>query len=298
VDQATAAPAGTRIVRLLAIARGLEDDGQYNVAKLFRAAAFAEGARVTRARPRAESGLLEEMASVIADLRSSGSRAPVAALDDALAALQHGEMPTLEVIPEPWVCRYCGQVMLGQPPAVCPSCRARSLTFEPFPPIFYLQTLPPHELLRVLADNLADIRKIIQGTVESRADFGVWPLRDILAHLLGSEQLLTLRAFRMLDEDDPVFASVAPAEIGAAIDTPPTLAGMLEDLAELRRRTIARLGGLQPDAWQRRGYHPEWGWMTVQQQVSYLARHEQAHLAELEATADGREWLPGDDSEG
>jgi rubrerythrin len=297
VDQAAVAAVGTSIMRLLAIARGLEDDGQYNVAKLFRAAAFAECARSTRAPARVGSGLLEEMAAVIADLRSSGSRAPLDAMDDALAALRRGEMPTLEAFSEPWACRYCGQVMLGCPPAFCPSCRSRSLTFEPFPPIFYLQTLPPDELLRVLADNLADVREIIQGTSESMAEFGVWPLRDILAHLRGSEQLLTLRARRMLDEDDPVFTSVAPADIGAADDEQPTLAGMLEDFTELRRHTIARLAGLQPDAWQRRGYHPEWGWMTVQQQISYLARHEQSHLAELEATADGREWLPGDNQD-
>ena len=65
---------GVRMIRLLAIARGLEDEGQYNVAKLFRATAWGEGTRATLERPRPNSGLYEArdaaMASAVA-VRSS-----------------------------------------------------------------------------------------------------------------------------------------------------------------------------------------------------------------------------------
>ena len=118
------------------------------------------------------------------------------------------------------------------------------------------------------------------------------PTARILSHLIGSEQLLASRALRMLDEDEPHVASVAPDDIDAGVVAPPTFAGLLEDQSEQRRATHDRLVALPDGAWQRRGFHPEWGWLTVQQ-ISYLVRHEQAHLAELEARAHGADWEPG-----
>jgi hypothetical protein len=46
---------------------------------------------------------------------------------------------------------------------------------------------------------------------------------------------------------------------------------------------IARLRGLRVDQWERGGFHPEWGRITVRQQFAYVARHEQSHLGELAA---------------
>ncbi|MEX1158933.1 MAG: DinB family protein [Thermomicrobiales bacterium] len=274
---------GARIIRLLAIARGLEDEGQYNVAKLFRATAFGEGARATLDRPRPNSGLYEAIEAAIDDLRDLGTGAPVEAMTQALATLRADGFPTQADTPETNACRHCGQVMLGQPPEVCPTCRARRLTFQPFPPVWYNAPMTPDEVLEAMASNLADIQRISAGVSEAQADQGVWPFRAILAHLLGSEALLVSRAVRMLDEDEPLFVSVDPNEIGADDEgTPPTIAGMLEDLTQARQATIARFSGLDADAWQRAGTHPEFGRMTVTQQLAYLVRHEQWHLAELE----------------
>ena len=274
------------MIRLLAIARGLEDEGQYNVAKLFRATAYGEGTRATLDRPRPNSGLYEAMDAAIAELRAAGVDAPVAAMEEALATLRAGGFPTQEDTPETNACRHCGHVMLGEPPEVCPKCRARRLTFQPFPPVWYNAPITPAEVLAAMANNLVDIQNISAGVSEARADTGVWPFRAILAHLLGSEQLLAGRAVRMLEEDEPLFVSVDPNEIGVDEEqTPPTIAAMLEDLTQARQATIARFSALAPLAWQRAGTHPEFGRMTVTQQLAYLVRHEQWHLAELEERA-------------
>ncbi len=275
--------AGARIVRLLAIARGLEDEGQYNVARLFRAAAFGEGVRATVERPRPASGLYAEMEAAIADLRAAGSDAIASAMESALKTARSGGIPTLEDTPLTFTCRSCGEVVLGEAPAACPSCRARRLTFEPSPAVWYAAPLTPEEVLRAMESDLADIRSMTAGVGEARADEGVWPLRAILEHLLGSERLLAGRAVRMLEEDEPRFVSVDPNDIGATDErAAPPVAALLEDLAEDRQATIARFAAIAPEDWQRAGTHPEFGRLTVNQQLAYLVRHEQWHLAELE----------------
>jgi hypothetical protein len=277
---------GERMVRLLAIARGLEDEGQYNVAKLFRATAYGAGVRATLDRPRPNSGLYEAMDAVIAELREVDTGAPIGAMEQALATLRAGGFPTQEEIPATWACRHCGQVMLDEPPEVCPNCRARRLTFQPFPAVWYNVPMSREEILEALAANLADVRQIADGVSEAQADTGEWPFRAILAHLLGSEALLAGRAVRMLEEDEPLFISVDPNEIGSSEEeTPPTIAAILEDLIQARQATISRFSALDPNVWHRAGTHPEFGRMSVTQQLAYLVRHEQWHLAELEERA-------------
>jgi rubrerythrin len=275
-----------RSIRLLAIARGLEDEGQYNVAKLFTATAYGETRQATLDRPRPNSGLYEAIEAMIAELREANVSAPVEAMEQALATLRAGGFPTQEDVPEVNACRHCGEIMLGEPPTRCPHCRARQLTYQPFPPVWYNAPLTPAGILAAMETNLVDIQQISTGISEARADEGVWPFRAILAHLLGSEALLAGRATRMLEEDEPLFVSVDPNDIGSDEDeTPPTIAGMLEDLTQARHATIARFSALAPAAWQRAGTHPEFGRMTVTQQLAYLVRHEQWHLAELEERA-------------
>jgi len=277
-----------RIIRLLAIARGLEDEGQYNVAKLFRATAYGEGVRATMDRPRPSSGLFEAMDAMIAELGDSEINAPVAAMEQALATLREGGFPTQEEIPATSACRHCGHVMLGEPPDVCPTCRARQLTFQPFPPVWYNAPITREEILTAMQTNLDDIQRISAGVAEAQADSGEWPFRAILAHLLGSEELLAGRAVRMLEEDEPLFVSVDPNDIGTDEEaTPPTIATILEDLTQARQATIARFTALASDDWNRAGTHPEFGRMTVTQQLAYLVRHEQWHLAEMEERARG-----------
>ena len=277
---------GERMIRMLAIARGLEDEGQYNVAKLFRATAYGEGVRATMDRPRPNSGLYEAMEAMIADLGDSEIGAPVEAMTQALATLRDGGFPTLDDIPATFACRHCGYVMLGEPPEVCPTCRSRWMTYQPFPPVWYSAPITREEVLEGMQANLDDIRQISEGVSEAQADKGEWPFRAILAHLLGSEVLMVGRAVRMLEEDEPLLVSVDPNEIGTdEEETPPTIAGMLEDLTQERQASIARFSALAPDTWQRAGTHPEFGRLTVTQQLAYLVRHEQWHLAEMEARA-------------
>src|SRR5689334_8524148 len=100
---------GARIVQLLSVARGLEDEGQYNVAKLFRAAAFAEGAEAAQTRPRTPAALQRAAYAALDALTDSGRADELTvALEHALGHLRAGEWTTLADAPRVFVCRACG----------------------------------------------------------------------------------------------------------------------------------------------------------------------------------------------
>jgi len=276
---------GARIVRLLAIARGLEDEGQYNVARLFRATAWGEGVRATVDRPRLSTDLLDQMDAAITDLRDSGRADVAEAMTEALAAVRDGGIPTLETTPLTFTCRSCGEVILNEAPVVCPICRARRLTFEPTATVWYSAPMTPAEILGAMEANVEDIQAMTDGVRESRADEGAWPARAILEHLLGCERVLVGRALRMLEEDEPQFVPVDPNDIGVDEGDGAVIpvAALVEDLLQERLATVAQFAEIAPAEWLRAGTHPEFGRMTVTQQLAYLVRHEQWHLAELEA---------------
>jgi DinB superfamily len=275
--------AGPRIIRLLAVVRGLEDEGQYNVAKLFRAAAIGEAFGASRNRPRMDAGLAEAMDDAIADLRDIGYDEELLSLmERGAASALAGEWTTLAETPRPFVCRDCGAVTVREEPANCPECGARSLGMLEVIPIYYLEPLAAEAVAPVLAAGLADVERSTAGMSAADAERGVWPPREILAHVLASEQFLVGRARRMLTEDEPLLVSVSPDEINAGVaQVEPTFAGLRAAFGAARRETLALAATLSPEQWQRRGYHPEWGWLTVVQQLSYLARHEAGHLSEL-----------------
>jgi hypothetical protein len=276
---------GRRVLRLLAVERGLQDEGQGNAARLFRAAALGEALRATRAHPRLGRGLEQAARGIIAELRDAGASKELAALmEQALATVSSGGWPTLAQIAATSVCRDCGEVMLGHPPATCPVCRARALTFYEIGPLYWELQEVDH-VLPALAAGIVEVEAICAGVTEAQARRGPWPLREIVAHLLGAERLAVGRAVRVLEEDEPELASVA--WIDTVADEPSGLPDLVARLRDQRERTLTRFGSLAPEQWRRAGNHREWGRLTVHRMLSQLARHERSHLAELEARREG-----------
>jgi rubrerythrin len=277
--------AGRPILRLLAVERGLQDEGHGNAARLFRAAALSEALRATHVHPRLGHGLEQAATDIIAELRSVGAEELAALMDQALATVSSGGWPTLAQIPPTFVCRDCGKVMLGNPPPTCPVCRARVLTFYEIGP-FYWELLDVDHVLPALEAGIGEVEAICAGVTEAQARRGPWPMREIVAHLLGAERLAVSRAVRILEEDDPELASVNWTETVA--DEAASMAGLVARLRDQRERTLLRFRSLAPEQWRRAGHHPEWGRLTVHRVLSQLARHEPGHFAELEVRREGR----------
>lgn len=277
-----------QLIRLLRIARGLEIGGQYNAAKLFRAAAFAQEIQERNGQGIPLGADLDrEMEVAIETLQTGGVGPPLlAALRTAQrAAAENRTIPRTE-IPEVHACRDCGEVFLGDLPDRCPRCGARPLTFREFLPVYYLQPLTPAQALEALANGPDEVDRVIRGLSEEqlvrRPAPGCWAIRQVLVHLLTAQGLLAGRVEKILAEENPSLTGVAAWKIGE--EETLTAAAVLQRYRVSREATVARLRGVSFAEWWRAARHEEFGQVTLLQQASYFARHERYHLPRLEAT--------------
>ena len=200
------------VLRALTAARALEAEGQYSAAKLFRAAALGQALRATRDYPRSSSEMAQAMAETLDDWRSARGTDPLAtAMERALAAVRDGrQWLTLDDAPPPFVCRTCGEVMLGDDPPECPQCGARPLTFAEVLPIYFLQPLEIASLLQALQRGLEEVTQLCGDLDDAQSAYGAWPPREMVQHFITAEEVLADRVRRMLEEDEPFLASISP----------------------------------------------------------------------------------------
>jgi uncharacterized damage-inducible protein DinB len=110
---------------------------------------------------------------------------------------------------------------------------------------------------------------------------GEWGIRQVLFHLLVTQELLAGRVERMLAEDNPSLEGVAAwaAEGQASLTT----IAMLERYRLSRQTTVELLGQMPVEGWWRTAWHEEFGSVTILQQASYFAKHERSHLPQIAA---------------
>ncbi|MDQ6859005.1 MAG: DinB family protein [Chloroflexota bacterium] len=273
-------------IELIAIARGLEDEGGYLAARLFRAAAIGEWIRRTTEHPRSAEDIAVAIDAVVPQLAVAGhDPALISAVQSVATMLRSGADRFAKDRTDLCVCRTCGQEIVGDAPERCPSCGAGALTFEFVLPIYFLESVPAVRLIPALAGFPDQVASICRDLTDERAEAGEWPARAILSHLVGAQDLLGARAVRTLEEDEPELRSVPPTEVVAAAGRGPGFVELSRQLRSKRAALLDRVRALSPDQWGRIGHHGEWGPITVQQQLSYIARHEQSHLGHLAAAA-------------
>lgn len=278
------------LVRLSALARWLEDEGQYSIAKLIRA--LVEAALLQTAYPverlTGREALLGEINWAIAACTRLGADDELAqALQSGATALVEGRPPLIHELPHPHVCRTCGHLMARAAPDKCPVCGARSVTFREFMPVYWLEALEPKEALVQLQRTPLEIAGLLERMTGSRLNQSGsnegWTLGHLVTHLSDAQALLDHRLDLMLTQDEPALDS-RPIYRWADRDgeQPVTVEEIFRDYQAVRQRLVRRLSGLLPTAWQRPGQHEEFGAVTIRQQVSYFAVHEVTHLPQLE----------------
>lgn len=279
------------LVELLAAADRLEGHGQYNLAKLARAAADSLARRAAHALNLSPdpAGLAATLDRLAAELPGHGlSDALAAALVRGAAAMSDGRLPLIDETPDPYVCRTCGELLMTPPTAPCPVCGAWPATFQRFRPVYWLDALGPRAALAQLAETPGVVAGLLAGLDETQlsrsADGGGWSMRQVVSHLRDAEGVLHARVQRMIAQDNPTLESLAVfAWAMSEDDRPATTTAIRQAYEASRRETLALLQGLPPEGWQRIGQHKEFGQVTILQQASYFSAHEQTHLAALTA---------------
>lgn len=279
------------LTQLLALAANLESEGQYNNAKLLRAAADSllthSAHRLDL--PTDKATLLAETDRAIESLSALNIGAKLlTALNQARAARVEGRLPRFTETPDPFVCRTCGHLTLGEAALACPACGAQPDTFRRFRPVYWLEALDPFAALEHLHSTPEKVAALLDGVADSRANQlakdGGWSLRQALSHLRDAQGVLDLRVNLILDQDNPVLESKAVFEWATnEADRPPSVREIFETYRASRLQTVGRLESLPLKDWWRRGQHDEFGALRLYQQVSYFACHELTHFPQLES---------------
>jgi len=82
---------------------------------------------------------------------------------------------------------------------------------------------------------------------------------------------------------DPVLESLAVFEWAAREEEqPPTAREIFTDYQASRHATLERLEGIPMEMWGCRGFHQEFGEVTLLQQASYFALHEITHMPKIQ----------------
>ena len=282
------------IVHLLALAERLEGHGQYNLAKLARAAADSLGRRAAYNLnlphdPQALAGKLGRLLAVLSDYGLGND--VVGAMERGPSAMAGGRLPLYDETPAPFVCRTCGELTMTRPVAPCHVCGAWPPTFQRFQPVYWLDELGPlaaQEQLRATPELVADLLAGLPEDHLSRpAADGGWSMRQIISHLRDAEGVLRFRLQRMVEHDNPTLESQAVFAWAASEENrPPTTAEIFRTYRESRHESLAIMAALPAWDWWRRGQHQEFGEVTILQQASYFSAHEQTHLAALVALRD------------
>lgn len=268
-------------VRLLAMAAELEKEGQYNVAKLLRAAADSLVLRASTTEPVPsapgdQASELEALASRLTDTVAAPLTEPLHA---AAGALREGRVALHRETPDPYVCRVCGEVRLTAFAARCPGCGRWPDTANRHRPIYWLRASTPPETLGLLARTPEVIATILDG---GRSDVpgpdGGWNARETLEHLHNAQSVFRGRIDQLLAGGEPELASVMVWKIDAGKHSTEVL---MEQYRTLRAEILEILRGAPTESWWNTGSHEEFGRVTLAEQASYFANHEPTHLAQL-----------------
>jgi rubrerythrin/uncharacterized damage-inducible protein DinB len=275
---------------LFALAARMEGEGQYNIAKLLRAAADAMARRAAYRRdlPSDKAMLNDEIKRAIAILtRQEAAPDLIAALKRGSTAMTERRLPLIHETPHPYVCRICGHPVLGEPSDKCPTCGAWPATFQRFLPVYWLDELEPFAALERLRQTPEDLAALLDGLSEdvlTRApEDGGWSIRNVVSHLRDAQGVFSFRLNLMLDQENPSLESKAVFEWAMKEEArPPTTQEIFDTYRASRQEAIAKLESIPLKDWWRTGQHEEFGSITIRQQVSYFAVHESTHLPQIE----------------
>ncbi len=275
-------------IRLIALATELEKEGQYNAAKLLRAAA---GSLINRGSTEvAVSSDAAIQAAELETISASLESSPAAALSEPIRAaarsLRSGTVPLYRDAADPFVCRICGEVRLAPFDGRCSHCGRWPDAAERFRPIYWARASTPPEALALLAATPVVVGRILEaGPTDVPGPDGGWSAHQTLEHLHNAQSVFRGRIDQLIGGGEPELASVMVWKMdGASAST----GGLFEQYVALREEIIGLLASVPPEAWWHTGRHEEFGVVTLAEQASYFANHEPTHLAQL---ADAAGWV-------
>jgi uncharacterized damage-inducible protein DinB len=269
------------------LSRAAADLGHYNLAKLLTAASLAVTNRELYAEslPKTDRELAEAVAAIEPLLQTTVDDRLLEAIHHARSLIADQRLVLYVDAPPLYVCRVCGEVAWRAAPAQCPFCGAGALVFQLLLPAFYLEPDPAPVVMEHLSHTPIWLGEVLDGLSPDQAARriggaeGTWSLTEAAGHLLDTQELIARRVDLFLDNASPNLNAQAMWQVVEASRL--TIAEIVVNFRRSRHAMLTRLRSASPDVWLRVGQHNEFGPVTLQQQCTYFAKHEQWHMAQM-----------------
>lgn len=154
----------------------------------------------------------------------------------------------------------------------------------------YAQYLETRDPLKVVAATPGRIAALVRGLsprqLATEPAPGKWSIREIVAHLADTEQVMGCRARWIAFEGGITLTPFDQDKWsnGRAREKEP-FAESLERFRVVRRSTVRLFRAAPKDAWSRTVLHPERGQVSLRVQMETAAGHDLNHLGQIQRLA-------------
>lgn len=294
---------GRAYIRNLIAAEEAIVRGQFNVAKILRAAAHSQRTVAMQAARMLDqdtdaAALFETILSETGDLDDAAqineARASLrVVLQRAIESLQSNpDVLESDVAQMVWGCFNCGTIVEGDQPHTCPTCGALSVEFQSFGP-FYLQTaehlgqLKPAEIVSILEAIPDQVESVTRGvddaTLRRKPSPEEWCVKEIIAHMLETDRLFYQRVRVVLEsQGTPELPRPMPPwklHEGKGYEDMP-IEDILHLMRQVRSESLDLARDLSAQEWTRSGTQGGVA-RPLLALGTWLANHDRGHLAQI-----------------
>jgi rubrerythrin len=307
-------------VRNLVVAEKAVLTGQFNAAKILRAAAHCQrvlAMNAERLTGKQEPGKIFEV--IIHELelgKAEQDASPVPRnppegiqvrleqfkvvedrlkeiLSRAIASLKdNSDVRESDVAQTLWGCYSCGYLIESNLPDACPICGALSIEFEWFGPFYsttpeHLGQRKPTEIISILEKIPAQVEDLIGGVddnlLNQRHSQEEWCVKEIVGHIIEVERLFLKRVQTIIESNElpELTSAVRPWELQEGKGYENWKDfELIGQLKETRDVTLAFLSNLKDEDWTREGSN-QGTLVSILDLGTWLTNHDVGHVAQI-----------------
>ncbi len=148
------------------------------------------------------------------------------------------------------------------------------------------------EKVRSLPDAMeAAVKDLSDAQLDTPYRAGGWTIRQVVHHVADSHMNAFARMKLLLTEEHPTIRPYDQERWAELSDTRSLpVHSSLAILRGLHQRWSALMESLPEGSWDRRGFHPESGEITVESLLATYSRHGENHVNQILGLRRGRSW--------